>query len=100
VTAERTIANRFRGTASEARLPRIEETAVQNTRTFLTVPEAAEMLRVDASTLYRAIRADEFPAVRIRARYLIPCKVIDQLIDDAVASADTSVAVAALRRPA
>ncbi|MFC5947053.1 helix-turn-helix domain-containing protein [Pseudonocardia lutea] len=30
-------------------------------RTFLTVPEAAELLRVDTSTLYRAIRAEEFP---------------------------------------
>ncbi|WP_181778838.1 helix-turn-helix domain-containing protein [Pseudonocardia pini] len=38
-----------------------------STRTFLTVPEAAELLRVETSTLYRAIRAEEFPAVRIRA---------------------------------
>ncbi|WP_345412273.1 helix-turn-helix domain-containing protein [Pseudonocardia xishanensis] len=46
--------------------------------------EAAELLRVDTSTLYRAIRAEEFPAVRIRARYLVPTQVIDQLIEDAI----------------
>ena len=69
-------------------------------RTFLTVAEAAELLRVDTSTLYRAIRAEEFPAVRIRARYLIPTKVIDELVDDAIASANTPAAAGVLRRPA
>jgi excisionase family DNA binding protein len=71
-----------------------------STRTFLTVPEAAELLRVDTSTLYRAIRAEEFPAVRIRARYLIPTKVIDQLIEEAVTSTKDVSLLDTLRRPA
>jgi excisionase family DNA binding protein len=38
---------------------------------FYTVPEAARILRVTPATLYRAIRDDAFPAVRIRTRYVI-----------------------------
>jgi hypothetical protein len=38
------------------------------------------------ATLYRAIRADEFPALQIRNRYSIPAKVLDQM-EDAVLAA-------------
>jgi excisionase family DNA binding protein len=40
--------------------------------TFYTVAEAAHLLRVDAATIYRAIREDAFPAIRVRTRYVIP----------------------------
>jgi excisionase family DNA binding protein len=70
------------------------------TGTFLTVPEAAELLRVDTLTLYRAIRAEEFPAVRIRARYLIPTKVIDQLIEKSITATKDVSLFDAIRRPA
>lgn len=52
--------------------------------TFYTVREAAKVLRCDPATLYRAIREDTFPAVRIRTRYIVPAKVVDQMIRDAV----------------
>jgi len=52
--------------------------------TFYTVREAAKVLRCDAATLYRAIRDYAFPAVRIRTRYVVPAKVVDQMIRDAV----------------
>jgi len=42
------------------------------------------IVRVDAVTIYRAIRAGEFPAVKIRKRYVIPRRVIDMLVDDVV----------------
>jgi excisionase family DNA binding protein len=51
--------------------------------TFYTVPEAARILRVDPATIYRAIRADEFPAVRIRARYVIPADAVRRLAGEA-----------------
>jgi hypothetical protein len=35
---------------------------------FYTVREAVRILCVDPATLYRAIRDDAFPAVRIRTR--------------------------------
>lgn len=55
-----------------------------NIPTFYTVREAAKVLRCDAATLYRAIREDTFPAVRIRSRYVVPAKVVDQMIQDAI----------------
>jgi excisionase family DNA binding protein len=39
---------------------------------LLTVPEAAELLRVSRSTLYAMVRREEVPHVRIRSRVLIP----------------------------
>lgn len=55
-------------------------------RAFYTVAEAAAELRVDKATLYRAIRDDAFPAVKLRARYVIPAKALEQLIDQAAAT--------------
>lgn len=50
---------------------------------FYTVREAARILRVDPSTLCRAIREDAFPAVRIRTRYVVPAATLDRLIAEA-----------------
>ncbi|WP_228770086.1 helix-turn-helix domain-containing protein [Actinokineospora alba] len=50
-------------------MPEINHTARP---TFFTVKEATEILRVGASTLYRVIREDGLPAVRLRSRYVIP----------------------------
>ena len=38
----------------------------------------------DPVTIYRAIRAGEFPAVKIRKRYVVPRRAIDMLVDDVV----------------
>ena len=53
---------------------------------FYTVAEAAQLLRVDRATLYRAIRDDAFPAVRVRSRYVIPAVAVEQLAADAAES--------------
>lgn len=53
---------------------------------FYTVSEAARILRVDRSTLYRAIREGAFPAVRVRTRYVVPSAALDKLIAEAAAS--------------
>ncbi len=53
---------------------------------FYTVPEAARVLRVTPATIYRAIRDDAFPAVRIRTRYVIPAAAVDRLAVDAAES--------------
>ncbi|SER76124.1 DNA binding domain-containing protein, excisionase family [Actinokineospora terrae] len=50
---------------------------------FYTVREAAKILRVDPATLYRAIREDGFPAVRVRTRYVVPSAALDKLIAEA-----------------
>jgi excisionase family DNA binding protein len=46
---------------------------------FYSIDEAAELLGLSYSTLYRAIRADEFPAIKVRGRYVVPARAIDDL---------------------
>jgi excisionase family DNA binding protein len=69
---------------------------------FYTVAEAAGLLRVDRATLYRAIREDGFPAVRVRSRYVIPAVAVERLAADAVESGGCVdvAAIAAERRVA
>jgi len=54
--------------------------------TFYTVSEAARIMRCNPSTLYRAIREDAFPAVRVRTRYVVPAAAVDQLAAEAAES--------------
>jgi excisionase family DNA binding protein len=60
--------------------------ATDNRPAFYTVREAARILRVGPSTLYRAIREDAFPAVRLRTRYVIPAAALDRLLAEATES--------------
>lgn len=53
---------------------------------FYTVGEAARILRVDPATLYRAIRDDAFPAVRVRTRYVVPAAALHKLVTEAAES--------------
>ena len=53
---------------------------------FYTVREAARILRVDPATVYRAIRDDAFPAVRLRTRYVVPAAALHQLVTEAAQS--------------
>ena len=52
---------------------------------FLSVADVAEQLGVSEVTLYRAINAGEFPAVRIRGRLIVPAKVVQAMADAAMA---------------
>jgi excisionase family DNA binding protein len=49
-------------------------------RRFLTVTETARMLGTSDMTLYRAINAGQFPAVRIRGRLIVPMQAIDEIV--------------------
>ena len=67
---------------------------------FYTVTEAAHVMRVDPATIYRAIRDDAFPAVKIRTRYIIPVAAVAKLAELATESnscIDTGDAIAQLR---
>ena len=54
-------------------------------RSFLSVSQAARILGMSQMTLYRAIHAGEFPAVRIRGRLIIPARALDEMVDAALA---------------
>jgi excisionase family DNA binding protein len=53
---------------------------------FLLVREAAEIMRMDDSTLYRHLRSGRFPAVKVGGRYLVPASAVSQMADEALAS--------------
>ncbi len=57
---------------------------------FLSVRVVAKSLGMSKATLYRAIHAGEFPAVKIRGRYVVPSKVLDAM-EDASLSAGSAV---------
>jgi len=50
------------------------------------VAEAAAILRTCDMTVYRAIRSGEFPAIKVRGRYVIPARALDEMEDAAVKS--------------
>ncbi len=52
---------------------------------FYSVAEVAAMLGMSAMTVYRAINAGEFPAVRIRGRLIVPAKAVEAMVDAAIA---------------
>lgn len=51
---------------------------------FYSVAETARMLGTSEMTLYRAIAADQFPAVRIRGRLIVPARAIQAMVDSAL----------------
>jgi excisionase family DNA binding protein len=62
-----------------------------------TVPEAAALLSVSKEHLYRLVRADAFPVVRMctggnHGRYIVPAKAVDNLLDAATEGGNRDVA--------
>ncbi|TCC48063.1 DNA-binding protein [Kribbella pittospori] len=55
-------------------------------RQWLNVAEMAKELGIAEMTLYRAIAAGEFPAVRIGRRLFIPARVLDRMAETAIAT--------------
>ena len=52
---------------------------------FYSVAQVAAMFGMSSMTVYRAIAAGEFPAVRIRGRLIVPAKAIEAIADLAIA---------------
>ena len=52
---------------------------------FYSVTEVATIFGMSPMTVYRAISAGEFPAVRIRGRLIIPARAVDEMVDAAMA---------------
>ncbi len=66
-------------TRSDPDAPDPSPPGASSRRVFYTVAEAADVLRVDKATIYRAIREDAFPAVQVRSRYVIPVAALERL---------------------
>ncbi|MGH8328618.1 MAG: helix-turn-helix domain-containing protein [Steroidobacteraceae bacterium] len=52
---------------------------------FYSVSQVAVLFGMSAMTIYRAIEAGEFPAVKIRGRWIVPAKAVDAMEDAALA---------------
>ena len=63
----------------------LEATAVAHRPMFYSVAQAARLFGMSPMTLYRAIAAGEFPAVRIRGRLIVPARAVDAMAEAAVA---------------
>lgn len=59
--------------------------ASSETPRFYSVAQVARMLGMSPMTVYRAISAGEFPAVRIRGRLIVPAKAVEAMAEAAVA---------------
>jgi excisionase family DNA binding protein len=55
-------------------------------RDFYSVAETALMFGTSEMTVYRAIHAGEFPAIKIRGRLIIPARAIDDMVKAALAA--------------
>jgi excisionase family DNA binding protein len=53
-------------------------------REYYSVAEVAAKFGLSAMTLYRAIAAGEFPAVKIRGRVIIPARAVDAMGETAM----------------
>lgn len=62
----------------------VDGPAVRGPR-FLSVAAVARILGVSEVTLYRAIAAGEFPAVRIRGRLIVPAGAVEAMAEMALA---------------
>jgi excisionase family DNA binding protein len=54
-------------------------------RRFFTVAEIARMFGLSSMTIYRAIGAGEFPAIRVRGRLFVPARAVDEMVATAIA---------------
>ena len=53
---------------------------------FMSVSSVARMFGISDVTLYRAIAAGEFPAVRIRGRLIVPTRAIEAMAEAATSA--------------
>lgn len=65
-------------------VPQNKAPAASPSPRFYSVAEIATILGMSTMTVYRAIAAGEFPAVRIRGRLIVPARAVESMIDAAV----------------
>ncbi|MFC2094948.1 helix-turn-helix domain-containing protein [Candidatus Bipolaricaulota bacterium] len=60
---------------------RIRMAEQSNVKLACSVREAAGLLGISSCTAYRAVKAGDLPAVRLRGRVLIPLSAIDRILE-------------------
>ncbi|MDT0352914.1 helix-turn-helix domain-containing protein [Pseudonocardia charpentierae] len=59
--------------------------AVDAAPRFYSVSQVARMFGMSTMTVYRAIAAGEFPAIKVRGRLIVPASAIEAMADAAIA---------------
>ena len=54
-------------------------------RQYYSVAEVAAMFGMSTMTVYRAVAAGEFPALKVRGRIIIPVRAVEAMGDAAIA---------------
>ena len=62
---------------------RIRTEVPQEAPKFYSVAEVARMFGLSTMTVYRAIAAGEFPAIKIRGRLIVPARAIEAMAETA-----------------
>jgi len=62
-----------------------EARVVDTAPRFYSVAEVARMFRMSTVTVYRAIAAGDFPAIKVRGRLIVPARAIEAMAEAAVA---------------
>jgi len=77
-------------TAAEQRTVVFHRRGTPHTAIRLGLPldEAAAMVGVSYNTLWRAVRDNQFPGVKIRDRIVIPIKAVEMLFDAATTTGE------------
>ena len=60
-------------------------------RLTLTVDETAKILGVGRGSLYKAIRAEEFPALRLGRRILVARSTLERVLEGSSAQAEVAL---------
>lgn len=68
----------MRGVGIKAEVP-------QEAPKFYSVAEVARMFGLSTMTVYRAIAAGDFPAIKIRGRLIVPARAIEAMAETAAA---------------
>jgi len=62
-----------------------ETRAVNAAPRFYSVAQVARIFGMSTMTVYRAIAAGEFPAVKVRGRLIVPAKAVEEMCEAAMA---------------
>ncbi|MDP8969368.1 MAG: helix-turn-helix domain-containing protein [Actinomycetota bacterium] len=66
-------------------LKSVDQPSATEAPRFYSVAQVAQMFGMSSMTVYRAIAAGEFPAVRIRGRLIVPARAVEAMAEVAVA---------------
>lgn len=66
-----------------------EARAVDAAPRFYSVSQVARIFGMSTMTVYRAIAAGEFPAIKVRGRLIVPAQAVEEMCEAAMADRST-----------